>query len=307
MRRLFAVLAAAVLALTLAGCGGGGNPLSGGGGNGGGSSKKMIVGSANFPEDALIAEIYAQALEGKGLQVKRKFNIGAREAYAHAMQDGSINLIPEYTGNLWLYLSKSKSGRSLSPEQVYAKLKKSMPKGQTVLKMSSAEDKDAIAVTQETANKYNLKAIGDLKPYAPKMVLGGPPEWPKRPDGPKGQKRVYGLDWKQFKALDTAGPITVKSLKDGSVDAADLFTTQSAIAQNNFVALQDPKHLFLAQNVVPWISKKVTTPKVRSTLNAISAKLTTGKLKKMNKQITVDKTAPAVVAKQFLDQNGLAS
>jgi osmoprotectant transport system substrate-binding protein len=308
MRRMLVVLVtAAATVIALAGCGGGGNPLKGGGGGGGGSSTTITVGSANFPENSLLAEIYAQALEAKGVKVNRKFNIGTREAYIPALKDGSIDLLPEYTGNLLSFLKKGKvPGNNLTADKVYTDTQAALPSNLELLDKASAEDKDAITVTQATASKYNLKSIADLKSHASSLTIGGPPEFEKRFAGLVGLKQLYGLKFKQFKKLDTAGPITVKALKDGNVDAADLFTTDPAVAANNFVALQDPKQLFLAQNVTPLINKKKANSKVSGALNAISAKLTTDQLKDLVKQVVTDKKDPATVAKTWLSQNGLA-
>ncbi|MBO0828008.1 MAG: ABC transporter substrate-binding protein, partial [Streptosporangiales bacterium] len=222
MRRMLVVLVtAAATVLALGGCGGGGNPLKGGGG-GGGSSTTITVGSANFPENSLLAEIYAQALEAKGVKVTRKFNIGTREAYIPALKDGSIDLLPEYTGNLLSYLKEGKvPGNNLSADKVYTDTKAALPSNLELLDKASAEDKDAITVSQATASKYNLKSIADLKSHASTLTIGGPPEFEKRFAGLVGLKDLYGLKFKQFKKLDTAGPITVKALKDGNVDAAD--------------------------------------------------------------------------------------
>ncbi|MGN6088932.1 MAG: ABC transporter substrate-binding protein [Actinomycetales bacterium] len=313
-RSLLAVVVAGLLAL--AGCGGssGTNPLGSGdassggaasqpatGGSGGGTS--LVVGSANFPENVLLAQIYAEALKAKGVDVSTKLNIGSRETYIPALKDGSIDLIPEYTGVLLQYFKKDAT--AVSPDDVYQALQQAVPQPLTVLDKSSAEDKDAVVVTQETAQKYNLKSIGDLKPYAPKMVLGGPPEWKTRPTGVPGLKKVYGLDFKEFRPLDVAGPLSVQALKSGQVDAVNLFTTQSAIAQNNFVVLDDPKHLFAAQNVVPLINQDKVTPDVRSALNAVSAALNTDELAQLVKQVEVDKKDAADVAQQWLKSKNL--
>lgn len=302
-RTLVSLLAAGALVLT--GCGGGGDPLEGGD-KGGGDSGTITVGAANFPENQLLAEIYAQVLEAEGVKVTRKMNVGTREAYIPALEDGSIDLLPEYTGSLLEYQKKGKTEHATTPEKVYEGAQDSLPEGFELLDMSAAEDKDAIVVTQQTANKYDLTSIGDLEPHAPKLILGGPPEWEKRYNGVKGLREVYGLKFQRFKKLDVAGPISVKALKDGQVDAVNLFTTQSAIEQNNFVALEDPENLYIAQNVTPLINSDKATPKVKKALNAVSAKLTTEKLKKIVAEVEVDQQDAATVAKQFIDDNGLA-
>jgi osmoprotectant transport system substrate-binding protein len=302
MKRTVIRLASVAAAILLvAACGN--DPVSTAGGNKA-PADKVVVGSANFPESVLLAEIYAGALTAKGVQVEKKLNIGSRETYIPALQDGSIDLLPEYTGNLLLHFDKS--AKASSPDEVYSVLQTKLPAGLIVLDKSSAEDKDAVVVTAETATKYGLKTIADLKPVAGQLVLGGPPEWRDRYTGVPGLKQVYGLTFKEFKPLDVAGELTVKALKDGTVDAANLFTTQSAIPANNFVALEDPKSFFLAQNVTPLISEKKATDTVKQALNAVSAKLTTDNLKDLVKKVEVDKADAATVAKEFLSQNGLS-
>ncbi|WP_020578529.1 ABC transporter substrate-binding protein [Actinopolymorpha alba] len=308
IRTMLAALAAAGL-LALTACGGGGNPLTTETTKAGeepatkAASDTIIVGSANFPEAVLLGEIYAGALSAKGVKVDKKLNIGSRETYIKGLQDGSIDLAPEYTGVLLQYFDKKT--KAVKPDEVYAALQKALPGTLTVLEKSNAEDKDAVVVTQETAKKYNLTTIADLGPVAKDLVLGGPPEWKNRQSGVPGLKQVYGLNFKSFQPLDVAGPLTVAALKSGRVDAANLFTTQSAIKANDFVVLEDPKNFFAAQNVVPLISKAKASETVKGALDAVSAKLDTPTLAGLVKEVEVDKKDPAVVAKEWLTGNNL--
>jgi osmoprotectant transport system substrate-binding protein len=267
------------------------------------SSDTIAVGSANFPESALLAEIYAGALKAKGVKVTTKLNIGAREAYLGGLQDGSIDLVPEYTGNLLQYYDKNAT--ATTADDVYAALPAAIPSKLTVLDKAAAEDKDAVVVTKETADQYQLKSIADLQPVAGQLVLGGPPEWRTRSNGVPGLKKVYGLTFKSFRPLDVAGPLTVQALKNGQVQAGNLFTTQSAIAANGFVVLEDPKNLFLPQNVVPLINKAKASDNVKSALNGVSAKLDTPTLAELVKEVEVDKKDPAAVADAWLTENSL--
>lgn len=305
-RTLIGLLTVVAMAAALAGCGGGGGDPLKGGDDKNGSSGAIVVGAANFPENQLLAEMYAQALEAKDIKVQRKMNVGTREAYIPALKDHSIDVLPEYTGSLLQYQKKGKAKGATTSKKVYDEAQASLPKGFTFLKMAKAENKDAVAVTKKTADKYNLKEVGDLKPHASKLVLGGPPEWEKRYNGLPGLKQVYGLKFKDFKKLDVAGPISVKALKDGKVDAVNLFTTNSAIEQNNFVALDDPKHLYIAQNVTPLINEKKADAKTKQALNAVSAKLTTKELKDLVFQVEVKKKDAATVAKHYLEDNNLS-
>ncbi|MGE5290056.1 MAG: ABC transporter substrate-binding protein [Micromonosporaceae bacterium] len=294
---------AAALGLTLAACGSSGNssnPLSGSTA----SKGTVVVGSANFPEDVLLAEIYSQALEAKGVKVTRKFNIGAREAYYPEVVSGAITIMPEYNGAL-LSTSVDKNSTAVTTEEVNADLKAKLPSSLEILNSSSAQDKDSVTVTSSTASKYHLTSISDLAPYAKNLVIGGPPEFKTRADGIVGLKKVYGLTFKSFQPLDEAGPVSVAALKSGKVAAADIFTTDPSILINHFVVLQDPKNLFAAQNVTPLVYKKGVNGAITSTLNAISAKLTTAGLLEMDKLIGVNKEDYATVAKNWLSQNGL--
>ncbi|MGI8523639.1 MAG: glycine betaine ABC transporter substrate-binding protein, partial [Nocardioides sp.] len=122
------------------------------------------------------------------------------------------------------------------------------------------------------------------------LIMGGPAEFQTRTDGLKGLKSVYGVDFGQYKVTDTGGPVTVKALQQGQVDAADLFTTDPSIAANQFVVLQDDKHLFAAQNIVPIIAKDKNTPAVTKILDDIQGKLTTDGLSAMLDKAYNDKT-----------------
>jgi osmoprotectant transport system substrate-binding protein len=305
--RALAVAAAASLALTA--CGGGGNPLQNGGSgaapSGGNASPTIVVGSANFTENQILAEIYAQALTAKGVNVTKKLSIGSREAYFPGLQDGSIDLIPEYSGVLLQYLNKSAT--ETTADDVYSALQKALPPTLTVLDKSAAEDKDGIVVSRATATKYNATSIADLSAHCGELTFGGPPEFKTRPDGIPGLAKTYNCTFKDYKALDAGGPLTVAALKNNDVQAADIFTTDASIVANDFVVLQDPKSNFAAQNVVPLINKSKVTDTISQTLNAISAKLTTDELTKLNAEASSDtKPSPETVAKNWLSANNLS-
>ena len=305
MKRTRVILAslATVAALALAACGGGDNDPLSGGKSSAAPSDTIVVGSANFPESALIAQIYAGALTAKGVKVSTKLNIGSRETYIPGLQDGSIDLIPEYSGVLLQYFDKNAT--QVSSDDVFAALKTKVPAKLTVLDQSTAEDKDSVTVTKETADKYNLKSIADLQPVAGQLTLGGPPEWKTRQTGAPGLKAKYNVVFKEFKSLDAGGPLTINALKNGSIQAGDVFTTDPNIVANGWTALEDPKNLFAAQNVLPLINKAKASQQVTDTLNAVSAKLTTQVLLDLDKQVITDKKDPATVAKDFLSSNGL--
>jgi len=306
------LLAAGLAALlTVSACGGSsGSPLdtstsaaasgaaSGSAAAGGG---KIVVGSANFPESALLANIYAAALTKAGLDASTNLNIGSREVYIKAIQDGSISLVPEYSGVLLQWFDPAAT--AVSADDVYAALQKAVPSGLEVLDKSAAEDKDAVVVTKATADANNLKSIADLAPVASTFILGGPPEWATRPTGVPGLKEKYGLTFKEFKSLDAGGPLTLNALLGDQIQAGNLFTTDAAIPANDLVVLEDPENLFAAQNVLPLIRSDANNAEVTAALNAVSAKLDTATLTELLAKVTVDKQDSAQVAQEWVAAN----
>ena len=302
-RTLALGIAAAVgLALSACGSSGGGkpsNPL------GGGASKSVIVGSANFPEDELLATIYAQALQAKGIKVTTKLNIGAREVYYPQIKKGSITIIPEYNGAL-LTTSVNPNSTAASTAQVDAALKAGLPSTLEILNPSAAQDADSVTVTAAFASQHHLTSIPQLAPLAKSMVFGGPPEFDTRADGLPGLKKNYGLVFKGFKRTDESSTVTFTDLTNGSVQAADVFTTSPQIITDKLVVLSDPKNNFAAQNVLPLVYKPGVDTKIIGILNAISAKLTTPALVAMNKALVVNHASYSQVASGFLAQEGLS-
>ncbi len=275
------------------------NPLGGGT-----SSGSVVIGSANFPENELLAEVYAIALQKKGVKVTTKLNIGAREVYYPQVKSGAITIIPEYNGTL-LTVEADPTSTAKTTADVDAALAAKLPSTLTVLNPASAQDSDSITVTQATATKDHLKTIADLKPYASSMVLGGPPEFKTRSDGIAGLKANYGLTFKSFDPLDESGPITLAALTSGKVQAADVFTTTPQIVSDKLVSLADPKFNFAAQNVIPLVYKPALTPTISATLNAVSAKLTTAALLQMDNAVITDKANYTTVAEGFLQSIGM--
>ena len=276
------------------------NPLSQGG-----AASTVVVGSANFPESELLAEIYSQALQAKGIKVTTKLNIGSREVYYPQIEKGTISIFPEYNGALLSVAVDPKSTAKTTAE-VDAALTAKLPSSLEILNASTAVDADSVTVTQATAAKYHLKSIEDLKPYAKDLIIGGPPEFKTRVDGLVGLKDNYGLTFKGFDPLDESGPITLAALVNGKVQAADVFTTTPQIITDKLVALADPKFNFAAQNVVPLVYKPAMNSTITDTLNAISAKLTTAALLQMDAAVILQHADYSTVAAGFLKTAGLS-
>jgi osmoprotectant transport system substrate-binding protein len=300
--RLGGAAVAACLALLLAACGGD-DALQGG--TQPNEQSSVTVGSTNFPEQLILAQMYAAVLDKAGVKVDTRLNLGAREVVFPALEKGEIDLLPEYNGTVLLFLDKAAT--QVTADEVNTALQPLLDaKGLIALEQSPAEDKDALAVTKQTADKYSLAKISDLKGKASQLVIGGPPELETRPAGIPGLKKVYGIeDFKEFKALDAGGPLTTSALNKGDIDIGRVFTSQGIIAEEGWVVLEEDKPLQPAQNIVPIGRKDAMTDQVSQALNALSVKITTEELTKLNRQVDVDKKDPEQVAKEWLTQQGL--
>ncbi|MEU0518447.1 ABC transporter substrate-binding protein [Streptosporangium sp. NPDC006007] len=305
MKRLFGtVVVALTTVLTLTACGGG-DPLTSastgptGSGDASAAGGKVVVGSANFPENVLLAEIYAQALEAKGVRVEKKLNIGSREILYDQIKSGGLTVLPEYIGSLLAFVDKTTTAKT--EDDVLTGLGERLPAELEVLRPAAAEDNNSLTVTKATAQKNGLTTIEDLVKVSKDYAVGGPPEFRSRQE--KNFKDTYGLEFKEWKKT---GDATVDALKDGTVQVGNVFTTDPRIVLNDLVSLKDTKNAFAADNIVPLVNRAGANDTVKTTLNAVSAKLDTAGLLALMKRVSVDKDDAAAVAKDWLTQNGLA-
>ncbi len=298
--------ATAIAALALAACGANNNPTAPAGGDGGstgssGGGGSITVGSADFSESQVLGEIYAGAIKAKGVSVTTKPNIGSRDVYIKALEDGSIDIVPEYTGSLLTFLKGT--APSQDPDAIYSTLKTTLPPTLVVLDKSAAQDKNSMVVTKDTAAKFSLKSIADLAAHQADITVAAPPEFQTRQQGLVGLKSDYGFTPAKF--LPLKGAAIVNALTNNQAQAANIFSTDPSISSNGFVTLDDPKLLFGSDNVVPLMRKDKVNDTITAALNAVSAKIDTATLTDLVKQVDVDKKDASAVAKDFLSKNGL--
>lgn len=299
MRRTFrsrAVGAILGLALVATACGSGDGAVEG---------DPIRIGSFNFNESVIVAEMYAKGLEANGYTVERQLNLGNREVVKPALESGEIDLVPEYTGSVAGFLGAEQSA---DPDTTWEAAKTAFEElGVTLLAFSPAQDKNAYVVTAETADEFGLSTVSDLQPVAGELIFGGPPECPDRPLCLQGLQEVYGLEFAEFVSLDAAGPITIAALEGGEIDVALLFTTQGIIAANEWVSLDDDMGLNPAENLVPAIRTEVVDAygdDLVALLESFSAALTTEDLTELNRRADIDQEDPALLAEEWLTDNG---
>jgi len=267
-------------------------------------STTVVVGSFAFPESEILGNMYALALENAGFEVETQFNLGPRQTTIPALEDGSIDLMPEYNGNLLFFYDTENQARST--EEVDAELATTVPEGFQVLDSSPAQDKDAYVVTQAKADEFDLVTIGDLSKLEP-FSLGANPQFAELLYGLPGLASVYGVEDVTFVPIeDFGGPDTVKALVDDAVQVADIYTTSPALTAENLVVLDDPENLIAAQNVIPLLNSDIYSDELAAVLNEISAALSTEDLIELRTRVEGDEKAQASTAAQdWLEAEGL--
>jgi osmoprotectant transport system substrate-binding protein len=263
----------------------------------------IIVGAKNFPEQYVLGQLYRQALIAKGFNVQYKENIGSTELIDAALRSGRVTLYPEYTGIMLSVtfkrklLPKTAAGTYSLAKRLYER------RGQTLLRQTPFQDRDVIAVTRATANRYGLRTLSDLS-KVPDLTIAGFPEWQTRWTGPIG--RQYGV--RGFEFVPLAGISAYTLLDKGQVLAADVFTTDPQLLSNKYVQLRDPKNMFGFQHVAPVVDRELVSEngtRLTSTINKVTSLLTVRAMQAMNKAVGVDKRPAAKVADAFLKANGL--
>ena len=291
------------LTIALASCAGGGDPL-GEETDGAGTGGSITIGNQNFGESEILAQIYGQVLAANGYDVSYEEGIGSRETFILALQDGSIDLIPDYAGNALIYANPDATETSSS--DVEAALPAALePLGLAVTAAAPGEDSDALVVTPEYAEANDLTTIGDLVPLASSITLGANTEF--EPRWREGLAETYGFENWAFKAIDDyGGPGTLADLLAGNIQVADIYTTTPSIAANNLVVLDDDQDLFAAQNIIPLLNADVLTDEIAALLDEVSAKITTDVLLELNAQFAgADAPSAADVATAWLEAQGL--
>ena len=282
--------------------------------SGGYSGGPIIIGSQQYYSNEIIAELYAQMMEKVGLSVTREYQIGQREVYLPELEAGKIHVIPEYGGNLLEYYSKTSASGSPTAAtasrtagdtaSIQDTLLRTLPHSLTVLNPAEATDQDSLTVTKATARAHSLTSIGDLASLGRPVTIAANSEFTTRPYGPKGLKAVYGVDASVTPVEDSGGPLTVKALTDGTVDVADIYSSDPAIGVKDLVILSDPQMLILPQNVTPLVSASL--PAIAATaINRVSALLTPDELRSLNQRSTGEKLSSKTIATDWLTSKKL--
>lgn len=264
----------------------------------------IIVGSANFAESQILGEIYRQALTARGISATTKPNIGSREVYVRALQDGSISMIADYSGNLLHYFAPNAT--QTTSESIEKALHKALPSTLATLAMSPAQNADTIVMEKKRAKARGVTSLADLHKLS-HVTIAAPPEFAQRSYGIPGLKKLYNVDVTLVPLSDEGGQATVNAVENGTTTLAKLTTTSPFLTDGKLIVLKDPRHLISAQNVIPLTTVRIARDtKVRAIIAAVQKKLTTADLIALNRQSLVEKKSAETIAHGWLTKHSLA-
>jgi osmoprotectant transport system substrate-binding protein len=265
---------------------------------------KVLFGAFNFTESTILANMYAQAAASGGVPALVVSNVGPREAIYDLLFAGAIGALPEYSGSAVIELGGTATADETATHDELIDLMKQ--KHVAVLAAAPAVNSDAVAVTLDTATRFDLRTMSDLAPHAADLAFAGPSECPQRPLCIPGFKDRYGITFKSFVPID-AGLASASALARNEVGAARVFTTDATISVFALVVLTDDKGLYPAENVTPVVRQDVLDkyPELSDALDKVSAALTTRDLLALNYTVAIGGQLPEVAAKAWLQDNSL--
>jgi osmoprotectant transport system substrate-binding protein len=268
----------------------------------------VVVASFNFPESELLAVIYGLAIEHAGIPVRFELDLGPRELVQPALEQGRVDVVPEYLGTALTSLEPNARVVMRDPAAVWRALARAFARWHVqVLAPAAAQDQNGMVVTRATARRLRLATVSDLGRVASRLILGGPPECPSRPYCLPGLRTVYGLRFARFLPLETEQE-RVTALRDQVIDVAVLFTTDGYLAPGDLVLLSDDRHLQPVENVVPVVSTKAVArygSRLVSAANTVSARLTSKGLQLLNWRVEVAGKNVVAEARGWLERQGI--
>jgi osmoprotectant transport system substrate-binding protein len=309
IRAIPAVLAAFAL-LALAACGNVGD--TGGSEGGGGAGPTITVGSKNFTEQYVLGELYGQALAANGFSVEKKLDLGSEQIADKALQNGQIDLYPEYTGTALVAIHGIEASKvPETPEATYQQAKKLYAErdpADTMLTPAQFNNTYGIFVRREVAEQYNLKTLVDLAESSPELTFVCFSEFQNRADGiPNMQKNYEGLNFGDVKIVNSIGGPIYQGVLEGEGDAGVGFTTDGQLASDELVVMEDPKSIWPFYYPAPVVRTDVLeqNPKMEEVLNSVSETLDAETMRDLNAQVDIEREDPDEVAAEYLQEQGL--
>ena len=306
--KLIRAIPALLAMLILAACG---NVGDSGGSEGGGGGPTITVGSKNFTEQYILGELYAQALAANGFSVEKKLDLGSEQIADKALQNGQIDMYPEYTGTSLVAVLGYKGENPPTPEATYQKAKELYAKrdpADTMLTPAQFNNTYGIFVRSQVAEQDDLKTLTDLAAVSPELTFVSFSEFQNRPDGyPNMQKNYEGLDFGDIKIVNSIGGPIYQGVLQGEGDVGVGFTTDGQLASDELVVMEDPKNIWPFYYPAPVVRSDVLeqNPKMEEVLNSVSETLDAETMRKLNAQVDIEREDPEDVAAEYLQEKGI--
>jgi osmoprotectant transport system substrate-binding protein len=306
--KLIRAIPALLALLVLAACG---NVGDSGGSEGGGGGPTITVGSKNFTEQYILGELYAQALAANGFSVEKKLDLGSEQIADKALQNGQIDMYPEYTGTSLVAVLGYKGENPPTPEATYQKAKELYAKrdpADTMLTPAQFNNTYGIFVRSQVAEQDDLKTLTDLAAVSPELTFVSFSEFQNRSDGyPNMQKNYEGLDFGDIKIVNSIGGPIYQGVLQGEGDVGVGFTTDGQLASDELVVMEDPKNIWPFYYPAPVVRSDVLeqNPKMEKVLNSVSETLDAETMRKLNAQVDIEREDPEDVAAEYLKEKGI--
>ena len=269
------------------------------------------IGSFNFAESEILAELYAQAIESRGIPVHRLGVIGSREVVEPALELGLVDVVPEYAGTMLQFVTLGRSEVSADTEATLERLRSAIaPRGLLALDPAKAQDRNAFVVHTRLAGIHRLATLSDLAEVSRDLTFGGPAECPERYFCLLGLEERYNIEFARFVPLP-AGVVVADAIRTGEIDVGLLFSTDASLADDDLRVLTDDRGLQPAENVVPVVRAQATTrwgPNLAAALTEVSTHLDTAGLVTLNWEVRETGAKPelvAAIATEWLTDQGV--
>lgn len=290
MKRTIMSICGMILLIGLAGCGGK-------------SGNEIAVGSKDFTESFIVAELYSLALEDAGFDVERKYNLGGTNVVQAAMMKGDLDLYPEYTGTCLINVLKQEP--MSNPEEIYNYIKEQYKEqfDLVLLNPSEANNSQGLAISKEISDKYNIRTISELQEKAENVRFASQGAFEENTDGMPALIKTYGnFSFKEVNFFDNA--IKYQLIKEKQADLIVAFTTDGQLVDPSYVLLNDDKHAWTTYNIVPIVRQNTLNQNqaIEGILNKVSKKLDTETMQRLNAEVDINKREPDEVAKEFYTQ-----
>jgi osmoprotectant transport system substrate-binding protein len=304
--RVVTTVLIAALVSTVAACGGGG----GGGAQSDGPS--VTVSSKKFTEQILLGEMYGQAFEAAGYNVERKLNLGSEQVMDKSLQDGTIDVYPEYTGTAYVaILKKPPESYPKTAEETYKQVAKFYRNREDtpmqMLKPAPFENNYGIVMLSEEANQRNINNLDDLAAQSDELIFSSYSEFQNRSDGYKNMQESYPqLDFQEIKIVNDLG-IRYKALAEGEADVGIGFTTDGQLASPELKVIEDNKDIWPKYYPAPVVTQEFLdqNPDAKKILNEVSASLNADKMRQLNGAVDLEQEDYEDVARQHLEDEGI--